>query len=48
MDLIDAKQWDSDEAHDIRKKLDAWSQGNEPSLLEADLRIDNLKWEAGL
>jgi predicted ATP-binding protein involved in virulence len=45
--LVDAKQWDSARAIELRKELDAWSQGNEPRLLEADIQIDNLKWEAG-
>lgn len=46
--LVDARQWDSPRALELRQKLDAWSQGQEPRLLEADLIIENLKWEAGL
>jgi predicted ATP-binding protein involved in virulence len=45
--LVDAKEWDSDEAIELRSELDAWSQGEEPMLVDADLRIDNFKWEAG-
>lgn len=46
--LVDNRKWDSDRAKELRKQLDEWSQGNEPRLLEADLQIDNMKWEAGL
>jgi predicted ATP-binding protein involved in virulence len=43
--LVNDKQWDSQRALKLRKKLDNWSQGQEPRLLEADLQIENLKWE---
>lgn len=45
--LVDADQWDSPHARELRKKLDARYQGEEPALLEADLRIENRKWELG-
>ena len=45
--LVDARQWDSPHALALRQKLDQWSQGHEPRLLEADLQIENLKWESG-
>lgn len=45
--LVDKRQWDSKRALELRAMLDAWSQGQEPRLLEADLQIDNMKWEEG-
>jgi predicted ATP-binding protein involved in virulence len=45
--LVDARQWNGPRALELRRRLDDWSQGNEPSLLAADLEIDNMKWEAG-
>lgn len=46
--LVDERQWDSERAVELRAKLDTWSMGQEPCLLEADLQIENLRWEAGL
>lgn len=46
--LVDADQWSSAHAIELRKKLDARYQGEEPELFEADLRIENRKWEQGL
>ena len=45
--LVDDRQWDSPRAKTLRAKLDSWSQGSEPRLVEADLQIENQKWEAG-
>lgn len=45
--LVDSDQWKSPRAIDLRIRLDASFQGNEPELLEADLRIENRKWELG-
>lgn len=45
--LVDNDQWNSPRATELRKILDARYQGNEPELLEADLRIENRKWEQG-
>lgn len=45
--LVDNDQWNSPRALELREKLDARYQGNEPELLEADLRIENRKWELG-
>jgi len=45
--LVDERQWDSARAVELRRRLDAWSQGREPRLLEADLIIENMKWESG-
>lgn len=45
--LVDQNKWDSPEAIALRRKLDARYQGNEPALLEADLLIENKKWEQG-
>ncbi|MCY2965789.1 MAG: AAA family ATPase, partial [Planctomycetota bacterium] len=43
--LVDEHQWNTPEAMRLRRELDAWSQGQEPRLAEADLQIENLKWE---
>lgn len=45
--LVDRDQWDTPRALELRKILDARYMGNEPALLEADLHIDNKKWERG-
>ncbi len=45
--LVDIDQWKSSRALVLRDILDARYQGNEPELLEADLRIENRKWELG-
>jgi predicted ATP-binding protein involved in virulence len=45
--LIDRREWDTADALKLRARLDKWSQGQEPRLLEADLQIENLKWEMG-
>ena len=45
--LVNKDQWNDPEALELRKKLDARYQGNEPALLEADLLIENRKWELG-
>lgn len=45
--LIDDGQWDTPDALDKRRQLDQAFMGEEPALLEADLRIENLKWEQG-
>ncbi len=45
--LVDAREWESPRALKLRQVLDRWSQGHEPRLLEADLQIANMKWEAG-
>jgi len=45
--LVDSRQWDSPRALELRQKLDQWSLGSEPRLVEADLQISNMKWEAG-
>lgn len=45
--LVNHDQWASPQALELRRKLDARYQGNEPALLEADLLIENRKWELG-
>lgn len=45
--LVNLRQWDSCRALELRRHLDAWSEGQEPDLLQADLQIENLKWESG-
>ncbi len=45
--LIDDRQWDSPRALELRRLLDDWSRGHEPRLEEADLQIENMKWEMG-
>ena len=37
--LVSEDKWDSTEALELRKKLDAWSCGKEPALLRADMDI---------
>jgi hypothetical protein len=44
---VDKDQWNSPEALALRARLDARYQGQEPALLEADLLIENRKWELG-
>lgn len=48
LDLVDKDQWSSPEALALRARLDDRYQGNEPALLEADLLIENRKWELGV
>lgn len=43
--LVDKNEWQSDRAIALRKILDQRYQGSEPALLEADLLIENRKWE---
>ena len=46
LELIRQRKWNTDEARELRRSLDRWSGGHEPKLLEADLAIENLEWEA--
>lgn len=39
LELISQDQWDTEEALELRKKLDAWAKGHEPALLRADMDI---------
>ena len=39
LDLVSEDKWDSSEALELRKKLDAWAKGREPALLRADMDI---------
>lgn len=39
LELISKDQWDTEEALELRKKLDAWAKGHEPALLRADMDI---------
>lgn len=43
--LVYQDHWDSDDAIEKRIKLDEIYQGEEPALTEADLYIENRKWE---
>lgn len=43
--LVDAGDWESPRARELRTILDSRYQGNEPALLDADLQIENRKWE---
>ncbi len=45
LDLIYNDQWTSLRAIELRKLLDARYQGEEPALTQADLYIENRKWE---
>lgn len=48
LDMVNRDDWHSPEALALRARLDARYQGNEPALLEADLLIENRRWELGL
>jgi predicted ATP-binding protein involved in virulence len=39
LQLVSEDKWDSPEALTLRKKLDAWSQGQDPALVKADMDI---------
>jgi predicted ATP-binding protein involved in virulence len=45
LSMVYQDQWDSREAKNKRRKLDEIYQGEEPALTEADLYIENRKWE---
>lgn len=45
--LVYADKWDSTEAKELRQFLDTSFKGEEPTLTELDLHIDNRKWELG-
>jgi predicted ATP-binding protein involved in virulence len=45
LELVDADQWNSPRAMELRQILDKRYQNEEPALQEADLRIENRKWE---
>lgn len=45
LDLVDTDAWDSDRAIELRTALDVAFDGAEPALFDADLRIENRKWE---
>ncbi|EKD33907.1 MAG: hypothetical protein ACD_75C02551G0003 [uncultured bacterium] len=47
LSLVENDQWESPRAQELRRILDARYQGNEPGLDEADLLIENRKWELG-
>ncbi len=43
--LVDADEWKSPRALELRQILDERYKGSEPALLDADLRIENRVWE---
>lgn len=45
--LVNENQWDSVEATELRKILDKWSGGAEPSLVKADIDIRVRAWKRG-
>jgi len=47
LSLVNDNKWDSKRAIELRKKLNDRYQNEEPALLEADLIIENKKWELG-
>jgi len=47
LELVYEDKWSSPRALKLRPKLDARYQGEEPALIEADLYIENRKWELG-
>lgn len=46
LELVYTGRWKDPRAIALRQKLDALYQGEEPALVEADLQIENLEWEA--
>ena len=46
LQLVNDGGWETQEALALRVKLDQRYRGEEPALLEADLQIENHKWEA--
>ena len=46
--LVDEGNWNTEEATDLRRILDARYAGSEPDLIDADIRISNEKWEQHL
>lgn len=48
IELVDAEKWDNPRALELRQQLDKWAgKEHEPLLMEADIIIENKKWEAG-
>lgn len=47
LDLVENDKWNDSEAVELRSKLDQRYKGEEPALLQADLLIENRKWERG-
>jgi hypothetical protein len=45
--LVDADEWKGPRALELRRILDERYKGYEPALLDADLRIENRRWELG-
>ena len=39
LELVSEDRWDSEEALNLRKRLDKWSRGREPALIRADMDI---------
>lgn len=46
LELVQQRKWDTADALRLRRSLDEWGGDQEPKLLEADLAIENLEWEA--
>ena len=46
--LIDKDEWDTPEALELRRKLNAWGHGNEPELVRADTMIRFRKYNRTL
>lgn len=47
LELVENDKWNDAEAISLRNKLDHRYKGEEPALLQADLLIENRKWELG-
>ncbi|MDH0865486.1 AAA family ATPase [Mitsuaria sp. GD03876] len=45
--LVDEDKWATPRALELRRILDDNFKGHEPDLIDADLRIDNRRWELG-
>lgn len=47
LELVSEDRWDSEEALQLRERLDQWSQGREPALIKADIDIRLRKFRRG-
>jgi predicted ATP-binding protein involved in virulence len=47
-DMVYSERWDTQEAEELRRRLEKHYRGSEPKLQELALHIENSKWERGL
>ena len=48
LELVSEDQWDTAEAKELRKELDAWGKDREPALIKADMDIKMRAYRRGL